>query len=205
MRILLYIFIYSYVFMLLCSYVISFINKRDNSFISINNYNKFFIFIVNGLSLSIIYIFSTSIFDFITKSILISFLIIIAYIDFKTSYVYDIISYPLLIFSIIIFIINVINNIVIANNLKGILLGLLVVLIFEKLNYIGQGDVKVFISIFLFINNNLLCPIFIIIFSMGISGIYGIYLFLVKKVDLNYRKPLCPSIYIATLLFSVMA
>jgi leader peptidase (prepilin peptidase)/N-methyltransferase len=125
------------------------------------------------------------------------FITVMAYIDFYTKYIYGIISKPLLIFSVFMFLFNIIGRNITTKEISMVFIISIIFYIFGKLRYIGEGDVEVIIALLLLFSNSLFFVVALIFFSFGVSGIAGIYLLIFKKVGLNHRKPFMPSLALA--------
>lgn len=201
---LLLIYVIAYLCMYLCTYSITYINKKDDNCIMFSNFNKHFLCNISAISWICLYIFNKSVYVFFSESLFINILIIIGYIDFKTYYVYDLISNFLLGYAGFIYIIKSFYYEFSLINLKGILAAVFIIIIFTLLKFIGQGDLKVYVATFLIINNSFLCPIIFIIFSLGISGLFGSIEFLLKRRALNSRRPLCSSIAVTAFLMMIL-
>ncbi|MDB1933151.1 MULTISPECIES: hypothetical protein [Clostridium] len=150
------------------------------------------LFIKYGLSIySIMYVVAWTI------------LFITSYIDYSTKYIYEITSKPLLVISSILFIFNLVIGVTNLRSILWLIISLLIVIIFGRFNYIGKGDIDIYLALMISLTNFKIA-IILLIFSLGISGIASISLLLVKRVSLNYRKPLCPSIALASYILLII-
>ncbi|WP_143315242.1 prepilin peptidase [Clostridium sp. HBUAS56017] len=202
--ILIAVYFISFLTMYLCTFSIKYINKNDNQTIRNKITNKIFLSSISGALILLLYIKEGMGFEFLIYSTLIVFLVIIGYVDYETKYVYEIMSIPLLGVSVITSIMNLVIGNITYKEILGSLITIGVVIVFSKLNYVGAGDIEVLSSVFLILNKVAILPGIVLIFSFGISGIVSIYLLLIKKVDINYRKAFCPSIAIATYLLLLL-
>lgn len=184
-------------------YICDYINKNDNQNINCSISVKVFLSISNSILVSILFIkYEVSVYS-ILYIIMWTLLFITAYIDYSTKYIYEITSKPLLVISITLFITNLIIGVTSLDNIIWLLISILIVILFGKLNYIGKGDIDIYLAVMMILTNFKIALI-LLIFSLGISGIASIFLLIIKKVGLNYRKPLCPSIAVATYLILIL-
>jgi len=149
-------------------------------------------------------LFNNSILEFTVEIVFLIILIIIAYIDLKTHYIYDITSNLLLGYSVIVFVVKFIICMPYLCTLIGIVFGYFIIFIFSKLKFIGQGDLKIYLASFLLIDKSFLCPIILIIFSLGISGFFGIIELISRKITIESRRALCPAIAIAVFIMMIL-
>ena len=185
-------------------FIIEYINQHDSKNIRCSLLNKVVISSINTFLILLIYIKEGISRGFFIFTITFIFLIFIGYIDYETSYVYEVITKPFLIFSVIVFITNIIGGRTGIKEIIYSLICILIMVIMEKTKALGGGDVEVFIGLFLIFSTYYLLPVIIVMMSMGISGMAGVLLLLKGKVDLAYRKPLCPSIAIACYLIILL-
>ena len=109
----------------------------------------------------------------------------------------------LLVISSILFIFNLVIGVTNLRSILWLIISLLIVIIFGRFNYIGKGDIDIYLALMISLTNFKIA-IILLIFSLGISGIASISLLLVKRVSLNYRKPLCPSIALASYILLII-
>ncbi|SMC29001.1 Type IV leader peptidase family protein [Clostridium acidisoli DSM 12555] len=178
--------------------LIGYINIKDSQHISCKLINKINLCIVSSILNILLYLKVGLNFEYIVYFILIIFITMTAYIDYFTHYIYKITTFPMLSISFVYYAINIMENNVCIDSFVSIFFSYVMLKVFSRLNWIGDGDVDVFVIIsFIIFKDNTLAIIDIIL-SMSISGLVGIFMLVTKKADLNHRKPLCPSIAIAT-------
>lgn len=189
----------TYLFLYICDYI----NKNDNQNINCSILLKVFLSMINSILVSILFAkYGLSIYS-IMYLVSWSILFITAYIDYSTKYIYEVTSKPLLVISSILFISNLVIGVTNLRSILWLIISLLIVIIFGRFNYIGKGDIDIYLSLMISLTNFKL-PIILLIFSLGLSGIVSIFLLLVKKVSLNYRKPLCPSIAVVSYILLIL-
>jgi leader peptidase (prepilin peptidase)/N-methyltransferase len=178
-------------------YVVNYINEKDNTNIKNNLIIKFILSLIVSLEQVLLYIKYKDLVYIAPAFIALVFITVMAYIDFYTKYIYGIISKPLLIFSVFMFLFNIIGRNITTKEISMVFIISIIFYIFGKLRYIGEGDVEVIIALLLLFSNSLFFVVALIFFSFGVSGIAGIYLLIFKKVGLNHRKPFMPSLALA--------
>lgn len=189
----------TYIFLYVCDYI----NKNDNQNINCSIPIKVFLSIVNSILANILFIkYGLSIYS-IMYVVVWTILFITSYIDYSTKYIYEITSKPLLVISSILFMFNLVIGVTNLRSILWLVISLLIVVIFGKFNYIGKGDIDIYLALMISLTNFKIA-IILLIFSLGISGIASICLLLIKRVSLNYRKPLCPSIALASYILLIL-
>ncbi|MDI9215845.1 MULTISPECIES: hypothetical protein [Clostridium] len=189
----------TYIFLYVCDYI----NKNDNQNINCSIPIKVFLSIVNSILANILFIkYGLSIYS-IMYVVAWTILFITSYIDYSTKYIYEITSKPLLVISSILFMFNLVIGVTNLRSILWLVISLLIVVIFGKFNYIGKGDIDIYLALMISLTNFKIA-IILLIFSLGISGIASICLLLIKRVSLNYRKPLCPSIALASYILLIL-
>lgn len=125
---------------------------------------------------------------------------IFAFIDYITYYVYTILSYPIIIFSLFIFILSFLDVRNIRINLETIILIGLLYLLINKFKFLGEGDFDIFLIIALTLG--VLPTVFIFYLSIIMSGIISIVILIKNCFKLqNNRLAFVPFIFIATTVF----
>ena len=198
MKIILILIFISGFFILSFFKLVKYINVKDSQHISCKLINKISLCIVASAINILVYLKIGLNFEYFQYFTLVIFITITAYIDYYTHYVYKIITTPMLCISIFYYGINLMKKNIYVDSLLIIFLIYLSLTIFSKLNWIGGGDVDVFVIISIIICKYSTLPLVNIILSMSISGVASIIILIINKGSLNYRKPLCPSIALAT-------
>lgn len=159
---------------------------------------------ITGILICILYIKFGLTYKFFKYSVMTLFLIVIALIDFDTTDVYSIITYPILIIGAIFVLVESIG---ISSGVKGYLLnvfnGMLGAIICACviggicyfIGGMGEGDIEIAAIGGIFIGWEL--SIFMLLFSFIIGGILGVILILSKKKKKTDYIPFGPSIAIA--------
>jgi prepilin signal peptidase PulO-like enzyme (type II secretory pathway) len=199
-------FIVNFVLMIIASYtsykVIRFLNDKGED-ININNKSI--------LKLSIIYYVYTHILInlygfswlFIFYYLTSIYLVVTAYIDFRTKHVYCLLNIVMGIISIIYLIYLIINGIDISKPLIGIVLTLLISILFSKLDIWAWGDSEILIAISPIISLNI-NPIFNIMLAIALSGIISIVQLFKTKFKLDSRQAFAPYIMLSSLITLVI-
>lgn len=130
-------------------------------------------------------------------------LYIFAFIDYITYYIYSILSYPLIIISLLIFILSFLGKNSLGNNLETIILVGFFYLMIKKFKLLGDGDFDIILIISLTLG--VLPTIFIFYISVIISGLVSLWILLKNSFRLKYNKmPFVPFIFISTFLFIIL-
>ena len=125
---------------------------------------------------------------------------IFAFIDYLTYYVYTVLSYPIIIFSLFIFILSFLDIKNIRINLETIILIGFLYLLINKFKFLGEGDFDIFLIIALTLG--VLPTVFIFYLSIIMSGIISIVILIKNCFKLqNNRLAFIPFIFIATTVF----
>lgn len=125
---------------------------------------------------------------------------IFAFIDYITYYVYTALSYPIIIFSLFIFILSFLDIKNIRINLETIILIGFLYLLINKFKFLGEGDFDIFLIIALTLG--VLPTVFIFYLSIIMSGIISIVILIKNCFKLqNNRLAFIPFIFIATTVF----
>lgn len=125
---------------------------------------------------------------------------IFAFIDYITYYVYTVLSYPIIIFSLFIFILSFLDIKNIRINLETIILIGFLYLLINKFKFLGEGDFDIFLIIALTLG--VLPTVFIFYLSIIMSGIISIVILIKNCFKLqNNRLAFIPFIFIATTVF----
>jgi leader peptidase (prepilin peptidase) / N-methyltransferase len=202
-RVIIFMFFVSILFTYFSLYICNYINNNDEQNINCSSSIKIFLSISNSILVTIILIkYSLSIYSMLYVMTWLM-LFITAYIDYSTKYIYEITSRPLLFISSILFITNLLIGVTTITDIIWLIISVLIVILFGKLRYIGKGDIDIFLAVMMILNDYKVALI-LLIFSLGISGLASIFLIITKKVGLEYRKPLCPSIAVATYLILIL-
>ena len=156
--------------------------------------NHLYIEILGGFITLILYI-KYNLLCFIIYEIVGMILFICAYIDYKELVIYDVFQYILMVLGII-------KCIVFYNNMKWIVIYILIIcvplllLALLKKQSIGMGDIYLYASLCLILNNQIILCFIISIYS---SLIVCLYLLLTKRLSLSDPIPFIPFIYIGYL------
>lgn len=181
--------------------IIDFINKKDDENIEIKKYVKIIISTLTSIAVVCLFLkYDISIY-LIKYFILINFLMITGYIDYKTKNIYTFLSIIAGIFAMIFLIIEFKDG-NIGNYLLSIALTSIISFVLTKINAIGEGDCEVFIIISMFIGG--IAGVFNIFTSFALSGIGAIYLLLTKKVKMKDRTALAHYIAISTTILLII-
>lgn len=147
------------------------------SFLMVNNYLKYyFVFLI-------IYVF--------------------AFIDFITCYVYSVLSYPVIVISLLSFLLSFTESNSFKDNMETlILVGLFYVLI-KKFKFLGEGDFDIILIISLTLG--VLPTVFIFYISVIISGFVGLCILIKESFKIrNNKMAFLPFIFIATFVFIIL-
>lgn len=126
------------------------------------------------------------------------YLIICAYIDYYSQCVYSIFSVIFLIISIVILAYQYYIGISFMSSILSFLLTLIICYALYLFKIFSWGDIEVFSLTALFLGNFL--GVFIIFLSLCLSGIFGYFKLVFKKIKLHDRMPLCPFIAVSTII-----
>lgn len=203
------VFIFSLIGVILFYGAIRIVNKFDqNANIKIKNnllivtviiFSTLIIYLKYGLTLNFIFIFYLSI-----------YLIVCAYIDFKTMFVYSIFNFITIVISIIYLYLTLeITNFGITNLIINVIIYMVFSFALSKFNVYGEGDSEIFIAISIFIA--IKYNVFIIetlLINMVLSNIVAIFMNLknidFKKMKLKNRIAFAPCIAISTMILLVI-
>ena len=174
------------------------IYKLDN-YMDRNLSNKILIFLPNMIIPILIYNKYETRMQTLSYMMLIPFLIIISIIDFRTTYVYDITILSGIIMQSVIFLLSKELNVTLMNHIKGLLMGVILLLILAKVTKaLGEGDV-LFYGLCSFVLGKEYC-LYMILLSFIIASIYGIFMLLIKCKSIKSSIPFTPFISLATIL-----
>lgn len=130
-------------------------------------------------------------------------LYIFAFIDYITYYIYSILSHPLIIISLLIFILSFLGKNSLVSNLETIILVGFFYLMIKKFRLLGDGDFDIILIISLTLG--VLPTIFIFYISVIISGLVSIWILFKNSFRLKDNKmPFVPFIFISTFLFIIL-
>ncbi|MBB6716643.1 prepilin peptidase [Clostridium gasigenes] len=184
-------------------YICNYINNNDQQDINCQIKTKLTLSLVNGILVSLLFIkYSLNIYSFLYV-LLWLILFVISYIDYSTKYIYDITTKPLKIVAYILFVINLISGVTNLKDIIWLLIAISIVILFSKLKYIGKGDISVFCATMMVLNT-FMGSLILLVFSFGVSGVVSIFLLAFKKIGLDHRKPLCPSIAVAMYIILIL-
>lgn len=192
-----YICIASFIITYITLYTCNYININDKQKIKCSIKNKTIISLVNTALIALLYIRYGLSIDYIFYMIIWVGIFVISYIDYATKFIYDFMAKPFMMIALSFFIVNLILEKTNIQEAVFLIIPLSIIIVFEHLNYIGKGDIQIFLVSIITIND-FVWGLILVIFSFGISGIASIVMMIFKNVGLNYRKPLCPSIAMAT-------
>lgn len=129
-------------------------------------------------------------------------LYIFAFIDYITYYVYTLISYPSIVFSLIIFILSFLKKGIFKENFETLFLIALFYLVIKKFKFLGDGDFDIMLIVSLTLGS--VPTIFIFYFSIISSGIVGIYIIFKNSFKIsNNKMAFVPFVFLSTFLFIV--
>ncbi len=193
------------------------INTKNKSFLTIykdvfRNKNIFIRFLILGIIFIVLnYIILSkiflefniiSIYNYLKYYYLFVVLYIFAFIDYVTYYVYTILSYPLIIFSLLIFMLSFLNKQNFKNNLETIILISFMYLLIKGFKFLGDGDFDILLIVVFTLG--VLPTIFIFYLSIIMSGLTSIIILVHNRFKLKSNKiPFIPFIFIATFIFII--
>lgn len=194
---------------LIMNYTIEFINENDDVNITINKFDWIFfvgIFSISTFLLSARYSYRSI--NFFYFYILLIYLLITAYIDYKTTDIYSFLNYIMLGISFSFILLNWLNG----NSIKPMIVSFisvsLISVLFSLLRVWGWGDTEMLISIsgmvgikgsIIFDTISIPIGIFIMIFSTLILCIISIIKILLKRNKINDRVAFAPYIALSTM------
>lgn len=126
------------------------------------------------------------------------YLIICAYIDHYSHYVYSIFSAIFFIISISILVYQYYTGISFMSNILSFFLTLIICYSLYLFKVFSWGDIEVFSLTALCLGNFL--GVFIIFLSLCLSGIFGYFKLLFKRIKFHDRMALCPFIAVSTII-----
>lgn len=175
--------------------------KIKNNFliVTVIIFSTLIIYLKYGLTLNFIFIFYLSI-----------YLIVCAYIDFKTMFVYSIFNFITIVISVIYLYLTLkITNFGITNLIINVIIYMVFSFALSKFNVYGEGDSEIFIAISIFIA--IKYNVFIIetlLINMVLSNIVAIFMNIknidFKKMKLKNRIAFAPCIAISTMILLVI-
>lgn len=182
--------------------VIFFINENDLEVdLNLKKIDKNFILLAYFIFISMFfYKYKLSI-AFVFYYITIVYLIITAYIDFKTRYIYTIINvfFGIISFLFLMYLISI--NIDIRDSIRGIFLTVIISVLFSKLKVWNWGDTEMFIVIAPIIaTGGSIYILFNFFISMILSSISAIITFIFKGFKMQSRQAFAPYIAISSLI-----
>lgn len=194
-------------------FTVKFINKRDKVNITIDRIGWFFLVGIISIStflLSARYTYRNI--DFYYFYILLIYLVITAYIDYKTTDIYSFLNYIMFGISCLFILMNWLKGNPIKPMIVSLILVSLISVIFSLLNAWGWGDTEMLIAIssmvgikgYIFFDTiPIPVAIFVIVFSTFILGVISIIKILLKRNKVNDRVAFAPYIAISTMLIMI--
>ena len=136
----------------------------------------------------------------ISYFLLVPFIVLISIIDFRTSFVYDIMVVSGIIIQSVVFILMKIPYVCLLDHLGGLLIGLLLSFLICKITKaIGEGDIGFYGLCCFVLGAEHSLNVFVL--SFFITSLVGIFIILKqRKLNLNLRIPFTPFISMATIL-----
>lgn len=195
--------------LILLKYIIRYINynEEDKDKIFVRAKDKIIIVSIIGtsnLALSILN-YNSSI-EYIFFTILISYLVLSAYIDQIKMIVYSFLNIGIFIISIGFMLFNVYNGIDFKIYLYSILSSLLISYFLFKVKCFGQGDAEIIVAISLFMASkyvigwNLSYSILNLLLAFFLSALVNLFTFLFRRKHLEKKKAFAPYIMAASLI-----
>lgn len=130
-------------------------------------------------------------------------LYIFAFIDYITYYIYTLLSYPLIIFSLVNFVLSFLNIDNFRSNVETIILIGFLYIIIKKFRFLGEGDFDILLIIALTLG--VLPTVFIFYVSILMSGVVGIGILFKDSFKIkNNKLAFVPFIFISTTLFIIL-
>ena len=130
-------------------------------------------------------------------------LYIFAFIDYITYYVYTVLSYPLIIFSLLIFMLSFLQKRSLKANLETIVLIAFFYLMIKKFKFLGEGDFDIILIISLTLGA--LPTIFIFYLSIIMSGFIGLWILMKNSFKIkNNKMAFVPFVFVSTFLFIIL-
>ncbi len=130
-------------------------------------------------------------------------LYVFAFIDYVTYYVYTILSYPSIVFSIFLFILSFVRENGVKDNLETLYMIFLFYLIIKKFKLLGEGDFYIVLIVSLTLG--VLPTVFIFYLSVVMLGIIGIFILVKRSFKVKYSKiPFVPFIFFVAFLFIII-
>ena len=136
----------------------------------------------------------------ISYFLLVPFIVLISIIDFRTSFVYDIMVVSGIIIQSVVFILMKIPYVCLLDHLGGLVIGILLSFLICKITKaIGEGDIGVYGLCCFVLGAEHSLNVFVL--SFFITSLVGIFIILKqRKLNLNLRIPFTPFISMATIL-----
>lgn len=200
--------------LLVIDFTLKFINKRDKVNITIDKIGWFSLVGIISIStflLSARYTYRSI--DFYYFYVLSIYLVITAYIDYKTTDIYSFLNYIMFGISCSFILVNWIEGNPINPMIVSLILVSLVSVIFSVLKVWGWGDTEMLIAIsgmvgikgYIFFDTiTIPIAIFIMVFSTLILGLISIIRILLKRNEFNDRVAFAPYIAISTMLIMIL-
>ena len=184
---------------LMFNLAIKFINKFDNEVISVKKYEVVLISILIAISTTLIS-FKYYDIEFLYYFYLSIYLILVAYVDKKTMYIYTLFPYMTFAVGIMYFFHK--NTCVNYNEVIYVIIYIAIIGIFSRSNSFNTGDRDIFISITFFLcsSDTLLTLLINLVLSEILFGLINIKEIVKNKGKLNNPKPFAPYIAITSMI-----
>ena len=180
--------------------VIEFINSKDENIV-LRKRDKIIIISSYLIFITMFLIKYSSSLIFVFYYLTILYLIITAFIDFKTQYVYCILNIYMGINSAISLLYLLITNVDITPNISGVLITCIVSIILSRLDVWGWGDTEIFMVISPIVaTGGAIYIIWNFIISMVLSSVINISNMLFKGFKMPLRQAFAPYITVSSLL-----